>query len=573
MNADILDEIMALASPRRTVAEILDLSLGIILPWLRQAVGGAYLVHGDTVQLVAQQGLGARWIGPSPLPLAGMDRIASLNRARVLRPSEMVHWGLAQAAGEWVIQSLLLLPLDRQRLRGFLLMGLPNALTLSRAKRRSLSTVGYAVGLAMRSADPSARTNEQMPRLKAILEMSRALSAAPDPDAALKAIVRAAVQGAPSATSGTMHFFESHEEAPLAGAPANVGPSEGDTEEARLIALGQRVAPEALEKERAICIADIAEDIRFADMTWPLFHGSLLVAPLQIQERPIGMLILGSPQPDAFTQADEQVVMSLAATAAEVVTQRAPSTRKETEAGEPNHFLCRDLCRLLLGVAHDLRNPLTAVMGYAQLLQATETSGALAIRDLDKIQKQAQKAARIVNNLSAFARHCGASEKANPDEVLKQILALCAHALEAKNIRLTTDFSPQDLTVKILASSLQQVLLRLISYVRDRGLDQGGYLHIATEAGSDQARVRCIFGLWEVLPISAGDGGEDGFPEAVPPELSLCSDIIQGFGGTVRYLDMGGMAKMWVAELPLAREAEWERTTISLGESDRVAGT
>ena len=66
--------------------------------------------------------------------------------------------------------------------------------------------------------------------------------------------------------------------------------------------------------------------------------------------------------------------------------------------------------QLVAGVAHELNNPLTSVIGYAQLLESELRSGdparptAEVGHDLRRIAEESERAARIVRNLLAFAR-------------------------------------------------------------------------------------------------------------------------------------------------------------------------
>ena len=53
----VVNQLLAVASVTGPAARILDQSLGIVLDGLREKMGGAYLVEGDRLQLVAHRGL------------------------------------------------------------------------------------------------------------------------------------------------------------------------------------------------------------------------------------------------------------------------------------------------------------------------------------------------------------------------------------------------------------------------------------------------------------------------------------------------------------------------------------
>ena len=76
--------------------------------------------------------------------------------------------------------------------------------------------------------------------------------------------------------------------------------------------------------------------------------------------------------------------------------------------------------QLVAGVAHELNNPLTSVIGFAQLLESELRSGDAARsaeevgQDLRRIAEESERAARIVRNLLAFARRQTAAPRTSP---------------------------------------------------------------------------------------------------------------------------------------------------------------
>lgn len=128
--------------------------------------------------------------------------------------------------------------------------------------------------------------------------------------------------------------------------------------------------------------------------------------------------------------------------------------------------------QLVAGVAHELNNPLTSVIGYAQLLEeemrevmATPGGrpGPAVVQDLRRIAEESERAARIVRNLLAFARR-QAAERAPQDvvDLFSRVLALRSYELRLNSIEVATEFEPGLPAVMGDGSQMQQALLNLL---------------------------------------------------------------------------------------------------------------
>jgi PAS domain S-box-containing protein len=120
--------------------------------------------------------------------------------------------------------------------------------------------------------------------------------------------------------------------------------------------------------------------------------------------------------------------------------------------------------QLVSGVAHELNNPLTSIAGLAELLLERPAHPELPREHLRVIHDQAERAGRIVRNLLTFARK-GVPEQTAVDlnDVVARTSLLIVYELQLHGIDLTSDLSPEPVTVLGDRYELQQVLLNLVT--------------------------------------------------------------------------------------------------------------
>ncbi len=204
--------------------------------------------------------------------------------------------------------------------------------------------------------------------------------------------------------------------------------------------------------------------------------------------------------------------------------------------------------QLVAGVAHELNNPLTSVIGYAQLLEEeldtsnADGDNAQLAQDLRRIAQESERAAKIVRNLLAFARRQSA-ERAPQDvaDLFSRVMALRSYELRLNGIELVTEFQPALPSVVVDGSQLQQALLNLVlnaeQAMRGRPAKR---LHVGarldanagavelfvkdTGHGIDRANLSRIFDPF-FTTRDVGEGTGLG--------LSICYGIIRDHGGQI----------------------------------------
>jgi PAS domain S-box-containing protein len=118
--------------------------------------------------------------------------------------------------------------------------------------------------------------------------------------------------------------------------------------------------------------------------------------------------------------------------------------------------------QMIAGVAHELNNPLTAILGVTEMLR-DQSSDETASRQLDLAHRQARRAAHIVQSLLVFSRpSTPRSTLLHLSDLLQRTLQLHEHSLRANHIHVDLAARPDLPTVLGDSNQLTQVFLNLI---------------------------------------------------------------------------------------------------------------
>jgi two-component system NtrC family sensor kinase len=145
------------------------------------------------------------------------------------------------------------------------------------------------------------------------------------------------------------------------------------------------------------------------------------------------------------------------------------------------------LGELVSGVAHELNNPLTTVVGYAQLLQDDSNLSESARRQMGVIHTEAARASRIVQNLLAFARREEPRKtRLDINDVLRSVAAARSMPLQAQNTRITAEYAPDPPTLWGDPHQLQQVFLNIINNAHQAMQEWRGQgeIHLQTQVAT-----------------------------------------------------------------------------------------
>jgi PAS domain S-box-containing protein len=147
------------------------------------------------------------------------------------------------------------------------------------------------------------------------------------------------------------------------------------------------------------------------------------------------------------------------------ITQRKRAEEERRQLEQKAQFSSRlaSVGELAAGVAHEINNPLTAVIGYASLLLDRKDIPGDIRRDLEVINVGARRVAGIVGKLLVFARQTKPERKyIDINEIVSATLDLRAYSLQSSNVKVILQLDPDLPKTVADPAQLQQVFLNLI---------------------------------------------------------------------------------------------------------------
>lgn len=140
--------------------------------------------------------------------------------------------------------------------------------------------------------------------------------------------------------------------------------------------------------------------------------------------------------------------------------------------------------RLAAGVAHELNNPLTSILGFAELISESFNRDSSLNEYLTEIIESAKQGKKIVMDLLEYARQSVSKfDSYNIGEVINKTISLVSHTLKIKKIKVVTDSEDNLPNVVIDIQKTMQVFLNIITNAID-ACPNGGELFIKTKKES-----------------------------------------------------------------------------------------
>jgi len=242
------------------------------------------------------------------------------------------------------------------------------------------------------------------------------------------------------------------------------------------------------------------------------------------------------------------------------ITERKQAEVERRELEQKAYLASRlaSVGEMASGIAHEINNPLTAVIGFAQLVRDANIPDEVK-EDVGIIQEEAQRAAGVAKSLLTFARkHPPVKQLTNINSIIDGVLKLRAYEQRVNNIQVNTRFAPKLPEVMADYSQMEQVFLNIILNAETAMLEayNGGTLTVTTQKVNDSVRAsftdsgpgiakenlnRIFDPFFTTKEVGKGTG----------LGLSVCHGIVVEHGGRIYARSKLGNGATFVVELPI----------------------
>jgi len=245
------------------------------------------------------------------------------------------------------------------------------------------------------------------------------------------------------------------------------------------------------------------------------------------------------------------------------ITERKQAEEREKKLQQELYLASRlaSIGRLAAGVAHEINNPLTGIVGFSERLLRENVEEKVR-RGLERIHNEALRAAKVIQNLLTFGRRLEPKkEYSDINDIVQKTLELRAYELKTSNIEVVLDLAPGLPRIVVDFQQVEEVFLNLILNAEQAMTEtgRGGKLGIKTQKVRDYIRISFtddgpgipkehLDKLFDPFFTTRGERGGTGLG------LSVCHGIVVEHGGRIYIRSQPGKWATFFVELPVTVE-------------------
>lgn len=338
---------------------------------------------------------------------------------------------------------------------------------------------------------------------------------------------------------------------------------------------GEGAAGWIMEHGQPLYLRDVRRDPRWVHRQASESEGvvSYLGVPLQVEGRTIGVIDISTRSERSFTDEEISFFNTLASHAAVAIenarlyeqTHAQLEQLRETQARLVESERRAAIGELVAGLAHEINNPLTAIVGHSQLLMETIPEGASTKAwrgELDTISVAAQRIARIVQEFMKLSQvEGGHAETINLADVVRHAVQKFEARDDAQDIAILQSQPTEPIMVKASPQLIDQVLNNILTNALE-AMPYGGRIDV--QAGTaDEHQIFCAIrdtgygipasDLKRVFEPGFTTKVESGVVRGIGLGLYTAERIIKSYGGAIWLESEEGKYTIVKFALPRAR--------------------
>ena len=319
-------------------------------------------------------------------------------------------------------------------------------------------------------------------------------------------------------------------------------------------------AQRAFRQEKNIVIADHTQ-LSYHQMpkakSWGL--ESFCAIPLHSSDGISGTLVVASRRSDHFNEERVELLEAISVgISALFESARLSENLEQSRRKMAEQSRLASVGELAAGVAHEINNPLTAILMGSELISESDLPKDTLVQ-LNAVADAARRAAAIVRGLLLFARQeAPQPEPLGLDSIIDQVLGLKKHDFAMHNIQSVCEFEPELPNCLVDNNQISQVIVNILNNAEDALITHkgGGEITIKIDSTPDAVTLeirddgpgiepKMLHKIFEPFYTTKGPGTGTGLG------LSICHGIVMQHGGEMWATSEKGSGTSFFVRLPV----------------------
>ncbi len=275
--------------------------------------------------------------------------------------------------------------------------------------------------------------------------------------------------------------------------PAASAGKGGETAPAALsLTFGETLAHVAFRRGQPMIINDYPADPHSPPAIVDLGIKSMALIPITADENTLGLFSVSSHELGSFTPDRVRILTSVVDGIGPLFEiARLEDQRRQEQDLLQETLRLASIGQLAAGVAHELNNPLTTVMGYSQMMLDSDCPESLKI-NLRVVVSESQRAAKVIKSLQLFARRSGPEKTyVNINSILQRAVDLKVHDYHSSQLTLSCNFDNNVPCTMIDEQQLVQVIVNILTNSQQslEETNKNGHVSVQSIMSGGQIRI------------------------------------------------------------------------------------